>query len=72
MTRNDALSRIDQTLLCLESCVEFFSGSDPLLAACCEDSLRALKPVRQLVFNSLHEDKPLYHLVSSVERTGRE
>ena len=73
MTRNDALSRIDQTILCLESCVQDYLGrQEPLLAECCEDALRALTPVRQKIFNSLREDQPLAHLSSSVEKTGRE
>ncbi len=71
MTRNDALSRIDQTILCLESCVEtFVSSNDPILAECCEDSLRALKPLRQVIFNALDENKPLAHF-SKTEGTAK-
>ncbi len=57
MTRNSVLSVCDQTILCLEACVQDYLGrNEPLLAECCEDALRALKPVRQYVFQGLAEE----------------
>ncbi len=71
MTRNDAMSRIDQIILCLESCVQdYIKSNDPILAECCEDSLRALKPLRQVIFNSLDENRPLAHF-SKTEGTAK-
>lgn len=55
MTRTDALSRLDQTLLCLESCVQHFAVTDPVLAVTCEDSIRALIQLRSAVFNGMRD-----------------
>ena len=63
MTRNDALSRIDQAILCLESCVQDYLGRrEFILAECCVDAQLALQPLRQVVFNSLDESRPLIHI----------
>lgn len=57
MTRNEVLSIADQTILCLESCVEDYLGrNEPLLAECCEDALRACKAHRAYVFQGLGDE----------------
>lgn len=54
MTRNEAISICDQTILCLESCVQYhLSGQEPLIAECCEDALRAVKKLREYMFQGL-------------------
>lgn len=57
MQRTDMLSSFDQTILCLEACVQDYLGrQEPLLAECCEDALRALQPARQYVWQGLAEE----------------